>query len=290
MANVATSDSTIPVALTIYQGRAGDRNPRAMVGSALLGNALSQRIDAPQRFVSSPQPPLGAAWDAELAAARPGLMELTASYEQLLAAGRVPVAVIGRCAAALATLPVIARHWPEACVVWFDAHADCNTPTSVAVPYLGGMPISGAAGLWDSGLGSGLQLSNVVLVGSRDIDPDERELIENGAPQLVRVGNELPTRLREAIAGRPVYVHLDCDVLEPGIVPTEYLSPGGLSLEDLRAAMEALSLEDTVGLEIAEYEATWARDNTLASPVGLLDALQPLLDRLEKNSVGTPPK
>jgi arginase family enzyme len=188
---------------------------------------------------------------------------------------------IGRCAAALATLPIVARHWPEACVIWLDAHADCNTPSSVPIPYLGGMPISAAAGLWNSGLGSGLRLTNVVLVGSRDIDPDEQRLIDAGTPQLVTVGPDLPSRLRRAVAGRSVYVHLDCDVLEPGIVPTEYLSPGGLSLQELRTAMEVLSQEDTVGLEIAEYEATWPNDDTIASPGSLLDALQPLLDRLK---------
>jgi len=179
-------------------------------------------------------------------------------------------------------LPVIARRWPEICLVWFDAHADCNTPTSIARPYLGGMPISAAAGLWDSGLGSGLRLENVVLVGSRDIDPDEWELIHAGAPRLLPVGPDLATRLHETIAGRVVYVHLDCDVLEPGIVPTEYLSPGGLTLQDLRETMEVLARGHTIGLEIAEYEATWPDGDQAASPEGLVDAVEPLIDSFLK--------
>jgi arginase len=266
------------VALTIFLGRAGDRNPRAMAGSALLGEMLEARIGVSGTFLGSPEPPLHLTWDRELVAARPALLSLAETFNQLLTAQRIPIAVIGRCASALATLPTIARHYPDACVVWFDAHADSNTPTSVSVPYLGGMVISGAAGMWDSGLGAGLQLSNVVLVGSRDIDPDEQELIDAGTLRLVRTGPDLSCNLRAAVGSRAVYVHLDCDVLEPGIVPTEFLSPGGLTLETLRAAFETLAHNEIVGLEIAEFEATWPDSDTLASPDGLFGALQPLLD------------
>ena len=47
------------------------------------------------------------------------------------------------------------------------------------------------------------------------------------------------------------------DVLEPGQVPTEYQVPGGLLLHELAACMEALARGEVVGMEIAEYEATW---------------------------------
>ena len=77
------------------------------------------------------------------------------------ARGERCITAMGRCAAGLATIPVVVRHHPNACVVWFDAHGDSNLPSSSAVPYLGGMVITGAAGHWDSGLGSGLSLSNL---------------------------------------------------------------------------------------------------------------------------------
>ena len=147
-------------------------------------------------------------------------------------------------------------------------------------PYLGGMVISGAAGMWDTGFGDALKLTNVVLVGSRDIDPDEQELIDKGPPQgpaLVRVGADLPGRLREAVAGRPVYVHLDCDVLEPGIVPTEYLSPNGLQLSDLRAAFAVLAEHEVVGFEIAEFQTKWQETDAPASSAALIEAVEPVL-------------
>jgi arginase len=168
---------------------------------------------------------------------------------------------------------------PEACIVWLDAHGDSNTPKSRPDPYLGGMVISGAAGLWDTGLGGGLDLRKVVLVGSRDLDPDELKLIADGRLRHLPVGADLPARLRAVIAGRPVYVHLDCDVLDPGIVPTEYEVPGGLSLADLRAIAEVVAEHDVVGLEIAEFQSQWP-DGRSGSPGRLVEALDPLLGPL----------
>jgi arginase family enzyme len=81
-----------------------------------------------------------------------------------LSAGHRAIVAMGRCAAG-SPLPVVAEP-PDACVVWFDAHGDSNLPTSNALPYLGGMVLTGAAGHWESGLGAGAIFA-MVLVGAR---------------------------------------------------------------------------------------------------------------------------
>jgi arginase family enzyme len=251
-----------------------------MVGTAVLGEALVKRMGAKALLVGRSEPPLNQRWDQELEAARPGLAELGGFYDGLLEDDRAPLTVMGRCAAALATLPPVARRHPDACVVWFDAHADSNTPDTTASGYLGGIVLTGAAGMWETGLGGGLKLANVVLVGARDIDPPEAALIAQGALRLVPPGPNLAAELRKAIAGRAVYVHLDCDVLEPGIVPTEFRVPGGLSLADLASAAQMLAEHQVIGLEIAEFEGTWSDTGLAADPGPLLDALAPLMDAL----------
>jgi arginase family enzyme len=90
----------------------------------------------------------------------------------------------------------------------------------------------------------------------------------------------LAVELREAIAGRPVYVHLDCDVLEAGIVPTDYRHANGLQLQDLHIACTALAAGEVVGFEISEFENAWEEGCPPVSPAGLLDAVQPLIDRM----------
>ncbi|MEV0157086.1 arginase family protein [Micromonospora sp. NPDC050686] len=265
------------VALVRYQGPAGDHNDRAVPGAALVAGELARRLRLPVTVVGEPRPAAPARWDVELPVALPALRELAATQDAILAAGRVPVVALTRCAAALATLPVLARHRPDACVVWFDAHGDLNVPDGSASAYLGGMVLSGVTGRWDSGLGAGLALGNVVLAGARDLDPDERRLVADGTVALAGVGLDLPARLRRLVAGRPVYVHLDCDVLEPGLVPTDYRVPGGLTLADLAGAAAVLAEHEIVGVEIAEFEVAEGADVTVDDAGPLLDALAPLL-------------
>jgi arginase family enzyme len=69
-------------------------------------------------------------------------------------------------------------------VIWFDAHADLNTPDVTTTGYLGGLALSGPLGRWDSGLGTGLTADSRLLVGTRDIDVAEQKLIDDGTVTL----------------------------------------------------------------------------------------------------------
>lgn len=264
------------VALTLFHGRAGDHDDRAMAAGPLIAAELGRRLGVPSVVAGRPEPALGAWWDVELAAARPTLEEMAARIEEICAAGRVPVSATSRCAVALATVPVVVRHHPGV-VVWFDAHADLNTPATTTTGHLGGPALSGPAGLWESGLGSGLSPDGVVLVGARDADPPEQALLDAGGVRAVPPGPGLPARLADAVGDRPVYVHLDCDVLEPGTVPTDHRVPGGLTLEDLHAAAGVLAGRCVLGVEVGGFEAVWEEGGDPASPAPLLDALEPLL-------------
>ena len=135
------------IALTAYQGRVGDHNDLAMPGAVLLASAIGERLGIAPEVIGEPQPALNTNWDVELAAAEPGLRELQSQLETVIASGQTPITVLNRCAASLATLPVIARHHPGSVVVWFDAHADLNTPDGSITGYLGGLALSGPAGL-----------------------------------------------------------------------------------------------------------------------------------------------
>jgi len=194
-----------------------------------------------------------------------------------MASGAVSVAATSRCAVSLATLPAVARHHPSACILWFDAHADLNTPKATTTGYLGGLALAAPSGLWDSGLGAGLELDQILLVGQRDLESFEQDLMTTHGIPHIEPGKDLVAELRTAIAGRPVYVHLDCDVLDPGIVPTDYVHEGGLSLDDLRACCEMIAAHEFVGIEIAEFQNAWEKNGEPVSPEPLLQALASLL-------------
>lgn len=265
------------VAVVHFAGRSGDHDDRAMAAAPHLAAALAERFGGVPLVVGHPEPALSVGWREELQAARPGLEALAATYDDLLGAGRVPVAAVNRCSVALATLPVVARHRPDAVVVWFDGHADLNTPSTTSTDFLGGLALSGPLGLWDSGLGSGLAAGQAVLAGARDVDPPEADLLRGGAATLVPPGPGFAERLASVVAGRAVYVHVDCDVLEPGTVPTDYQVPDGLTLDQLSEAMAALGRSEVVGLQVAELETGTSEEETRATAARLVGALAPLL-------------
>ncbi|OMP95542.1 arginase family protein [Raoultella terrigena] len=267
------------VQYTVFQGRAGDHNDLAMPGAKAIGEDLARRMGIDPVILGKPAQAMNTGWREELNAALPALKEVQAHFDDVLSSGSVSVAATSRCAVSLATLPAVAKHHPECCIVWFDSHADLNTPDATETGYLGGLALAGPAGLWDSGLGKGLTLDQIVLVGQRDLDSFELELIEANNIPHIKPGENIAVGLKQAIAGRAVYVHLDCDVLNPGIVPTDYVHEGGLSLEDLKACCDVIAAGSFVGIEIAEFQNSWEPSGDPVSPSALLDALSPLLQR-----------
>src|SRR5690349_694089 len=129
-------------ALTVFGGRAGDHNDFAMPGAVAIGSELRHRLDLVPVTVGAASPALNQGWDVELAAALATLGEMSARYDDVLRRGLTPLTAMNRCAVALATVPVVALHHPDAVVVWFDAHADLNTPSTTGSGYLGGMALS----------------------------------------------------------------------------------------------------------------------------------------------------
>ena len=102
---------------------------------------------------------------------------------------------------------------PENRCVFFVSHAATEHS-------LGGLALSGRLRRWDSGLGVGLTADSA-MVGTRDIDARE-QLIDDGIVTVVPVGTGMDKKLATAIDARPVYVRIDCDVLDTGTVPTDY--------------------------------------------------------------------
>lgn len=267
------------IELTAFQGNAGEHNLLAIPGARAIARQLGNWFQCNVTSIGTPSSDLCAGWSTDLDRALPDLKALQHHLEHIYSCGKRSIAATSRCAVSLATLPIIAQHYPEACIVWFDAHADLNTPDSSLSGYLGGLALSGPLGLWATGLGAGLRAENIVLVGQRDIDPFEAEFIRERRIPLINAGADIADTLAQAIGGRPVYVHIDCDVLSPNIVPTDYAHEGGLSLHDLRNACLAMARNDVVGVEIAEFQHAWTTDGLPVSPEPLLEALLPVMDR-----------
>lgn len=269
--------------LILVQGPVSDRTPGAMRGAAALAGALAERHGlVPEPFGALDSAPRDERWEAALARARPLLESVSERLARGLGAGERTMVVAGRCANSIATLPRFAAAHPGLGVVWFDAHGDFNTPESTPTGYLGGMVLSAASGLWESGLGGGLDPRRLVVVGARDLDAAEIPLMEAHGVRRLPPGPDLEARVRAAVPpDGPLLVHVDWDVLDPAAFPAEYKVPGGLLPAELRACLAALAATGrVVGLEAAEFDAPPDPHATaIAASIGA-EVLRPVVERL----------
>ena len=118
-------------------------------------------------------------------------------------------------------------------------------------------------------------LSKAVLFG---VTPPGAMAVRPERARLARhIGQNMLEDLDTAVGDRPVYFHLDCDVLEPGLVPTDYRVPNGLSLDELSGVASRLAENAVVGVEVAEFEGSWSDTGAPGDPGPLLTALSPLV-------------
>jgi arginase/N-omega-hydroxy-L-arginine amidinohydrolase len=240
--------------LIVSRGRAADKTTRTIAGAAQTALALKAAYGVTPEWIGEPSPPTEDDWSTSLPQAKPTLEAITDAIERSVTSGRLTVLASNTCSISLGSLPVVARHHPDAVLLWIDAHGDFNTPATSDTGYLGGMVVAGVCGLWDSGHGSGFDPSNVVLVGARDLDPLEQGLIDQAGVTVIPPNQVTPATVLAAVRGRKVWVHIDWDVLEPGYVPADYKVSGGLLPQTVQAVLAALPHDSILGLEVAEYQ------------------------------------
>ena len=135
-------------------------------------------------------------------------------------------------------------------VIWFDAHADFNTPETSASGFLDGMSLAILTGRCWPALAARfvgftpVPEANVVLVGIRDTDSLEAAALrESAITRIPPAKMELLERAMESLSEQVenFYIHLDVDVLDKSEgCANSYASAGGISAATLYAALELL--------------------------------------------------
>jgi arginase family enzyme len=232
--------------VTCLRARTSDRTDGAGAGAEALARALGGTT------VGEAEPGEARDWFHDLETSRP-VLEAAAR-----AASEPGLITASDCTICIGTFPAVVARERGVRFLWLDAHGDFNTPDTTPSGFLGGMCLAAACGVWDAGHDAEpIDPGRVHLVGVRDLDEDEREVVARAG---VRVG--VPHH-------GPVYVHLDCDVLDPSVMRTQFPVPGGMNLEGLRAllagldgrivGMEVTALEDpSAAATIAELLDGWA--------------------------------
>lgn len=248
--------------LIVSQGRIADRTSGAIPGAALTAELLASLTGLEGLKIGWISPAKNDPWSAALPEAGATLTALQEAITATIGRGNRPLMVANTCSASLASLPVAAREYPDAVLLWIDAHGDFNTPLTTESGYLGGMALAAACGMWDSGHGSGIDPKSVIVIGGRDMDTAEADLMRDAGVRLIQPSEATPEAILSEIGDREIWIHVDWDVLEPHNVPAAYAIADGLLPETLRSIFAALPMKRIVGLELAEFEASgsWSED------------------------------
>jgi agmatinase len=147
-----------------------------------------------------------------------------------------------------------ARHGPVA-LIHFDAHLD-TWDTYFGAPYTHGTPFRRAV---EEGL---LALDSSAHVGVRGPLYSSADLIEDAGLGFATVStaevaqrgvDQAVDRIRERVGGRPVYLSVDIDVLDPAHAPgTGTPEPGGLTSRELQFILRGLDGLQLVGADVVE--------------------------------------
>lgn len=187
--------------------------------------------------------------------------QLAVEVEEILKVGQLPLIVGGDHSIAIGSFAGAASYYKKQNetlgLIWFDAHADMNTPESTPSGNIHGMPLAtlfghGAPELTNvAGFAPKLDPRLCAHVGARDIDPGEREMIKKLGVRFFTM-REIDERgmkdvmdeaIKIASGGTAGYaVTFDVDVLDPGDAPgSGTLVRGGLTYREAHLGMEKIA-------------------------------------------------
>jgi len=211
--------------------------------------------------------------------------QLAVDVEEILKAGQLPLIVGGDHSIAIGSFAGAASYYKKQNetlgLIWFDAHADMNTPESTPSGNIHGMPLAtllgyGAPELTNvAGFAPKLDPLLCAHVGARDIDPGEREMIKKLGMRFFtmreideRGMNEvMDDAIKIASRGTGGYgVTFDVDVLDPGDAPgSGTLVRGGLTYREAHLGMEKIAEAGGMrSLEIVEINTALDVNNKTA--------------------------
>ncbi|MBX2980307.1 MAG: arginase [Flavobacteriales bacterium] len=193
-------------------------------------------------------------------------------------------------------------------VVWIDAHADLHTPWTTPSGNVHGMPLAllmqiekkgrnkpqvYTMATWDRlrkiGVnGPKLAPADLVFIGLRDYEPEERAIIEEHGIKVITVEDlrakgamaTVQETLKHLSACKRIHVSFDVDSLDPSIsVGTGTPVPGGLTVEEAALLLQGLCRDvRTATLDVVEINPALDDKNAMAeAALSIMEPLFPIL-------------
>ncbi|OPA73546.1 agmatinase [Paenibacillus selenitireducens] len=165
---------------------------------------------------------------------------------KLLADDKFPIGLGGEHLVSWPIFQEVFKKYPDLAIIHFDAHADLREsyegePLSHSTPLRKAAGLIGGKNIYQFGIRS----------GSREEFQYARENINFHPFEVL----EPLKKVLPELAGRPVYVTIDIDVLDPSAAPgTGTAEAGGITSKELLAAVHAIAGSDVnvVGCDLVE--------------------------------------
>lgn len=181
---------------------------------------------------------------------------LAKTVDNIVTKNSFPLVLGGDHSIAIGTLAGLYPHYNDLGVIWYDAHGDLNTEETSPSGNIHGMPLAASLGLGKTELTNihyaspKIKSENIVLIGIRDLDEAEKELIKNlnikiftmhevdllGMPEVIA---QTIDYLKDRTDG--IHLSFDLDGIDPAEAPgvgTPVL--GGLTYRESHLTMELL--------------------------------------------------
>lgn len=198
---------------------------------------------------------------------------------QTVADGFFPLFLGGDHSIAIGTIGAITDR-SSVGVLWIDGHGDFNIPETSPNGNIHGMPVSvllgyGLQNLVNTGRpGPKLHPDQIVLIGTRDLDYDERNMLKTSGIRIFTM-NEIDERgiaavTRDAISHlgnfSALHVSLDMDAIDPLAAPgVGTPAPGGLTYREAHLVMKMVFDTGKIGsMDIVEINPILDNKNTTA--------------------------
>ena len=188
---------------------------------------------------------------------------MAAKVKSILDGGSTPIILGGDHSIAIGTFSGVSAHCREknedVGLIWFDAHADINTPETSTSGNIHGMPLAAILGKGPDdltgieGFAPKLKPEYLAHVGARDIDPGERRTVhELGLRDNFFTMSDIDRRgmlacVEDAIAIASkapggFAVTFDVDMIDPRFAPgSGTLVRGGATYREAHLALEAIA-------------------------------------------------
>ena len=212
--------------------------------------------------------------------------DLAEAVQKSLEEHMLPLVLGGDHSIAVGSISGVAAHFrkeekKQIGFIWLDAHGDMNTPESSPSGNVHGMPLASIMGYGPPelvelmGFKPKVEPQNIVLVGIRDLDSQEKKLVKKSGVHVLTMRDIDERGMREVMSDALKYamddtdgiaVSLDMDFVDPSDAPGVGTPVrGGVTYREAHLAMEMIAdSEAMVSLEIVEINPVIDEHNRTA--------------------------